>query len=139
LTVTEEGRAKRSEATDFPIQKRGGLGTLAIQSSEEAGSLVSVLEVVEDDEVMVVAAGGQVSRVMAEDVPLQGRRTRGSQIVKLAEGDRVVEVTRAYGGESGRRRLEQKEPEPEPQEPMDGEAALKAAEDAIAQFDLLNE
>ncbi len=141
LTVTEEGRAKRSEATDFPIQKRGGLGTLAIQSSEEAGSLVSVLEVVEDDEVMVVAAGGQVSRVMAEDVPLQGRRTRGSQIVKLAEGDRVVEVTRAYGGESGRKRLERKEPEPEeePQEPLDGEAALKAADDAITQFDLLNE
>ncbi len=141
LTVTEAGMAKRSEATDFPIQKRGGLGTLAIQSSEEAGSLVSVLEVVEDDEVMVVAAGGQVSRVMAEDVPLQGRRTRGSQIVKLAEGDRVVEVTRAYGAESGRKRLERKEPEPEeePQEPLDGEAVLKAADDAITQFDLLKE
>lgn len=139
LTVTEGGWAKRSEATDFPIQKRGGLGTLAIQSSEEAGSLVSALEVVEDDEVMVVAAGGQVSRIMAEEVTLQGRRTRGSQIVKLAEGDRVVEVTRAYGGESGRKSLERKKPEPEPQEPLDPEAALKAADDAITQFDLLNE
>jgi DNA gyrase subunit A len=141
LTVTEGGWAKRSEATDFPIQKRGGLGTLAIQSSAEAGSLVSVMEVVEDDEVMVVAAGGQVSRVQAEDVPLQGRRTRGTQMVKLAQGDRVVEVTRAYGGESGRKRMERKEPEPEvePQEPLDPEAALKAADNAIAQFDLLNE
>ena len=141
LTVTEGGWAKRSEATDFPIQKRGGLGTLAIQSSEEAGSLVSALEVVEDDEVMVVAAGGQVSRIMAEEVTLQGRRTRGSQIVKLAEGDRVVEVTRAYGGESGRKPLERKKPEPEeePQEPLDPEAALKAADDAITQFDLLKE
>jgi len=91
--------------------------------------------------VMVVVAGGQVSRVRAEDVALQGRRTRGIQVVKLAEGDRVVEVTRAYGGESGRRRLERKEVEPEekPQEPLDAEAALKAADDAIAQFDLLNE
>jgi len=50
--------------------------------------------VVEQDEVMLVSASGQVTRVKADSVPLQGRRTQGRRVVKLASGDRIVEVTR---------------------------------------------
>jgi len=63
--------------------------------------LVAALEVLEGDEVMIVAAGGQVSRISAGEVPAQGRRTHGGRVVDLEKGDRVVEVTRAYGGPSG--------------------------------------
>ena len=46
---------------------------------------------------MIVTAGGQVTRVAADSVPLQGRRTQGRIVVRLEAGDRVVEVTRAQG------------------------------------------
>ncbi|HSG46739.1 MAG TPA: DNA gyrase C-terminal beta-propeller domain-containing protein, partial [Longimicrobiales bacterium] len=44
-----------------------------------------------------ISAGGAVARVPASDIPLQGRRTTGKRFVKVAQGDRVVEVTRAAG------------------------------------------
>ncbi|RMH17605.1 MAG: DNA gyrase subunit A [Gemmatimonadetes bacterium] len=96
LTVTEQGYAKRTPVGEFPLQKRGGLGTLAGPSSGEGGALVSALEVLDGDEVMIVAASGQVTRVAVDDVPEQGRRTVGSRLMKVGSGDRVVEVTRAH-------------------------------------------
>jgi len=101
LTVNEDGIGKRTEVSEFPLQKRGGLGTLAIPSGDEGSPIVSVLEVMEADEVMVVTAGGQVSRAAADSVPVQGRRTQGKAIITVTSGDRVVEVTRAEGRGGG--------------------------------------
>ena len=89
---------------------------MVIPSGEDS-SLVSALEVLEGDEVMVVTAGGRVTRLLVDDVPSQGRRTQGRRLMTLKAGDRVVEVTRAYGAAGARR------------EPV--------AEDSLGQFDLL--
>jgi len=97
LTVTEDGMGKRTSVSEFPLQKRGGLGTMAMPSGAENARIVCALEVLEADRLMIVTAGGQVSQVVADSVPLQGRRTQGRRIVKLSGGDRVVEVTRGEG------------------------------------------
>ena len=98
LTITEDGWGKRTDAAEYPLQKRGGLGTLSGSSGVHGGTLVCALEVVEEDEVMLVADSGQVTRVAAEDVSVLGRRTRGNRLVGLAKGQRLVEVTRSQGG-----------------------------------------
>jgi DNA gyrase subunit A len=95
LTVTEEGWGKRTPLADFPLQKRGGLGTVISAEGAGSGPVVAALEVVEQDEVTVITAGGQVMRVTAGTAPEQGRRTRGSRLVRVAAGDRIVEVTRS--------------------------------------------
>ncbi|MED5563954.1 MAG: DNA gyrase subunit A [Gemmatimonadota bacterium] len=100
LSVTEDGKGKRTEVSDFPLQKRGGLGTMAVPTGE-ATALVSALEVLEGDEVMVVMASGQVTRFRADEVRAQGRRTQGRPLVRPAADDRVVEVTRAYSENVG--------------------------------------
>ena len=104
LTVSEDGMAKRTPVGEFPLQKRGGLGTLAVPGSGKPSAVVSALEVLPEDEVMLISAGGKVTRVGARDVPLQGRRTQGRKMVKMGGGDRLVEVTRAVGdaGPGGR-------------------------------------
>jgi DNA gyrase subunit A len=99
LTLTEDGMGKRTPVGEFPLQKRGGLGTLAVPGGERAARVVSALEVLDADEVMVITAAGQVARVAASSVPLQGRRTQGRRLLDVARGDRVVEVTRAQGGD----------------------------------------
>ena len=101
LTVTEDGLGRRTPVDEFPRQNRGGLGTRALPPGEEGGALVSALEVVGEEEVMVVSAGGNVFRVSARDVPEQHRRSRGRRIVRLPAGDRVAEVTRAPGSGGG--------------------------------------
>ncbi len=97
LTVSEDGLGKRTAVSEFPLQKRGGMGTLATPSGADASPIVCALEVLEADEVMIVTAGGQVTRAAADSVPVQGRRTQGKRMATLETGDRVVEVTRAQG------------------------------------------
>ena len=108
LSVTEDGKGKRTEVSDFPLQRRGGLGTMAVPTGEatvpgaaRGTVLVSALEVLEGDEVMVVMASGQVTRFRADEVRAQGRRTQGRPLVRPAADDRVVEVTRAYSENVG--------------------------------------
>jgi DNA gyrase subunit A len=88
---------RRTGVDEFPRQNRGGLGTLVLSGGDAAGALVSALEVVEGEDVMVVSAGGKVFRVPVDDIPQQHRRSRGRRLVSLPAGDRVVEVTRASG------------------------------------------
>jgi DNA gyrase subunit A len=95
LTVAEDGIGKRTSVEEFPLQKRGGLGTLATASGDEGSDLVSALEVVEGEEVMVVTAAGKVQRIPVSSVAVQHRRSRGRKVLALLSGDRVVEVTRA--------------------------------------------
>jgi DNA gyrase subunit A len=94
--VTEDGNGKRTAASEFPVQKRGGQGTL-VGSGGFRSPIVGALEVTPGDEVMTISAGGAVNRVPADEIPLQGRRTQGRRLVKVAAGDRIVEVTRAVG------------------------------------------
>jgi DNA gyrase subunit A len=101
LTVTEDGLAKRTPVGEFPLQKRGGLGTMALPAGGKGSRVVAALEVLPEDEVMVVSAGGRVTRVRVRDVPEQGKRTQGRRVVKVEAGDRVAQVTRAAGSGRG--------------------------------------
>jgi len=94
LTVSEDGLGRRTPVSDFPLQKRGGLGTLAVGGGRPA-PIVGALEVLEGDELVLITAGGRVERIRADAVPVQGRRTQGRRVTKLDSGDRLVEVTRA--------------------------------------------
>jgi len=101
LTISEKGMGRRTPVDEFPLQNRGGLGTLAVPSVEDGGMLVSALEVAGEEEVMVVSAGGKVFRISAASVPELHRRGKGKRIVNLVAGDRIVEVTRASALEGG--------------------------------------
>ena len=99
LTVSEDAVGKRIPVGEFPLQKRGGMGTLVTSSGGTESRVVAALEILDADMVMLISAGGQVMRVAADSIPVQGRRTQGRKVAKLAAGDRVVEVTRSQGGE----------------------------------------
>ncbi|MCI0435742.1 MAG: DNA gyrase subunit A, partial [Gemmatimonadetes bacterium] len=93
-TVTELGYAKRTPLSEYPAQKRGGLGTITLDVSDRTGPLVAAKEVLEGDELMVIAASGSATRLRAPDVPIQGRATQGKRVIQLDGADRVVDVAR---------------------------------------------
>jgi DNA gyrase subunit A len=99
LTVTESAMGKRIPVGEFPLQKRGGMGTIVSATSGAGTRVVAALEILDADEVMLISAGGKVVRVAADSIPVQGRRTQGRRIASLPAGDRVVEVTRSQGGD----------------------------------------
>jgi DNA gyrase subunit A len=92
--VTELGYAKRTPVSEYPAQKRGGLGTITLDVSAKTGPLIAAKEVLDGDELMVITAGGAAIRLNGADVPVQGRATQGKRVVSTGAGDRVVEVSR---------------------------------------------
>jgi DNA gyrase subunit A len=136
LTVSVDGMGKRTPVTDFPLQKRGGLGTLALPSGGEAGALVAAMEVLEEDTVMIASSSGEITRLDASKIPLQGRRTRGVSLVRLGPGQRVTEVTRAHRRGAARPPTEAAKPV-EDTSAENGSGAGAAANGSLGQLDLL--
>jgi DNA gyrase subunit A len=93
-TVTALGYAKRTRVNEYPVQHRGGVGTLTLDVSDKTGPLVGGKEVLPGDELMIITASGAATRVAADDIPVQGRATQGKRMLPVGAGDRVVEVAR---------------------------------------------
>ena len=99
-TLTEHGYAKRTPIRDYPVQKRGGMGTITLDVSDKSGPLVAAKEILPGDELVIISAAGAATRLSADEIPVQGRATQGKRVIQLAPGDRVVEGARA-GQEPG--------------------------------------
>lgn len=94
LTVTENGFGKRTEASQYRIQSRGGYGIFTVKRTPKTGNVVSIKTIVDDDELMVISNKGRIIRLKAADIPIQGRSTQGVRLITLEEGEKVVAVER---------------------------------------------
>lgn len=94
LVVTENGYGKRTEVDAYRVTRRGGKGILTIIANERNGRLVSIKEVVDDDELMIITRKGIVIRMPVSGISSMGRVTQGVRVVNLDEGDEVVDVAR---------------------------------------------
>ena len=94
FVVFENGLAKRTPASDYPVKGRAGLGVRVAALSERGGDLVGALIVGENDEVMVVMEKGKVVRSRVDEIRRTGRNTMGVQFAKPDRGDAIVAVAR---------------------------------------------
>ncbi len=90
LTVTENGYGKRTAVSEYKLQNRGGKGVFAIKTSERNGKVIGVLQVVDEDQVMLIANSGKVIRMPMHTVRIIGRNTQGVRLINLNEGEKVV-------------------------------------------------
>jgi DNA gyrase subunit A len=94
LTATENGFGKRTPVTEYPRYGRGGQGVISIQTTERNGQVVGAVQVAEDDEIMLITNGGTLIRTGVEEISMLGRNTQGVRLIRLGEGERLVEVER---------------------------------------------
>ncbi|MGH7336726.1 MAG: DNA gyrase C-terminal beta-propeller domain-containing protein, partial [Myxococcota bacterium] len=94
LTVTENGYGKRTPLDAYRLQRRGGQGIITIRTSERNGPVVSVAQVVDDDEVMLITDGGKVLRARVAGISTMGRATQGVRIMNLADDEKIVSMAR---------------------------------------------
>ncbi len=92
LSVTENGYGKRTRISDYRIIRRGGKGVISIKANKRNGKVVAVRIVNEPDEVMIMTAKGVMIRLPVKGISLIGRNTQGVRIIKLAKGDRVIDI-----------------------------------------------
>ncbi|MCL4721815.1 MAG: DNA gyrase subunit A, partial [Gammaproteobacteria bacterium] len=94
LTATENGFGKRTDASEFPVQGRGGQGVIAIQTSGRNGRMVGAIQVQDEDEIVLISSGGTLVRTPVADVSRQGRNTQGVRLIRIDENDRLVGLDR---------------------------------------------
>ncbi len=90
LTVTANGYGKRSQASEYRIQRRGGKGIMAIKSSARNGDIIGAKIVDDDHEVILIADTGKMIRMPLDNVRVIGRTTQGVRLINLEEGEKVV-------------------------------------------------
>ncbi|MBK8002969.1 MAG: DNA gyrase subunit A [Gemmatimonadetes bacterium] len=94
LVVSEKGFGKRSELSDYRVQKRGGKGIITMKSTDKTGALVALMEVQPEDELMLITKHGIIIRQPVEGIRVISRNTQGVRVMNLDAGDAVVDVAR---------------------------------------------
>ncbi|ATH06385.1 DNA gyrase subunit A [Halobacteriovorax marinus] len=92
LSITENGYGKRTAASQYRKQTRGGKGILAMRLTDKNGEIKQIKPVSDKDDLMVITDKGQVVRTKISGISLMGRATQGVRIIKLKEGESVVSV-----------------------------------------------
>jgi DNA gyrase subunit A len=101
LVVSEKGYGKRSELADYRVQKRGGKGIITLKKTEKTGSIVALMEVIPDDELMMITRQGVIIRLPVDGIRVIGRNTQGVRVMNLDSGDAVVDVARVVKEDEG--------------------------------------
>ena len=94
LVATGGGYAKRTPASQYPVQGRGGLGVVTARIVEARGELIGALMVGPEDEVFAITSGGGVIRTTAAEIKQSGRQTMGVRLVNLTGGQTLVAIAR---------------------------------------------
>jgi DNA gyrase subunit A len=99
FVITEKGLGKRSPYDDFSVHHRGGGGVKAQNLGERTGRLAFAGGVAPEDELFVITSRGRLVRMVASDISRLGRTATGNIVVRLDEGDAVVDVSLLQCGE----------------------------------------
>ena len=89
FTVTEKAYGKCAPCSEYRLQARGGSGIINVRCREKNGEVVSLKEVSEKDEVILVTDTGRTIRFKTKDIPIQKRGGLGVKLMDLNEDKRI--------------------------------------------------
>ncbi|RNC88626.1 MAG: DNA gyrase subunit A [Allomuricauda sp.] len=99
LVVSEHGYGKRSTIDDYRITNRGGKGVKTISITDKTGELVSIKNVGDADDLMIINKSGIAIRMSVEDLRVMGRATQGVKLINLKDGDSIAAVAKVMKDE----------------------------------------
>ena len=94
LVATEKGYGKRTDVIQYRTQKRGGKGVMTMRTTDKIGKMVSIMEVVDSDDLIVITNKGVLMRQPISKIRTIGRVTQGVRLVKLDKGSTISSITR---------------------------------------------
>lgn len=107
LIVTENGMGKRTDTSEFTLQRRGGKGLKCYKITERTGYVIGVKSVNEDHEVMLITDKGIIIQIRANDVSNIGRITMGVKIMNLDENSKIVKIAKVRDKIEGEEEIEE--------------------------------
>ncbi len=107
FTVCENGYGKRTDLDEYRDQTRGGKGIITIKTTDRNGSVVNVMQVADDHDLMVITDNGKILRVPVSGFSVIGRNTQGVRLITTEEKEKVVAVARLAEKEEDEEELEE--------------------------------
>ena len=92
LVVTENGFGKRSFASEYRLQNRGGSGVKTVNVTEKNGSLVTLSSVDDNKDLIITTNKGTIIRMHISDISVSGRNTQGVILVKLRDNNKIANI-----------------------------------------------
>ena len=114
LVATEKGFGKRTDISQYRAQKRGGKGVLTMKTTDKVGKMVTIKEVLDTDELMIITTQGVLIRQAVSKIRAIGRATQGVKLINLDKGASVASITRIISDEEKKEEQDEsdkKEPE----------------------------
>ena len=94
LTITTNGFGKKTDFADFrEMKNRGGYGVTCHKLGEKTGKLCSIACVSDEDDVMMITDSGTIIRTPVCDIPTYSRTAGGVIVMRLGEGQSLVNFT----------------------------------------------
>jgi DNA gyrase subunit A len=105
LVVSEKGLGKRTpffeideetkeEVTTYRVTNRGGKGVKTINITEKTGSLVGLLAIEEQEDLMISCKSGITIRMKVSSIREAGRATQGVKLINIEENDQIAAIAR---------------------------------------------
>ncbi|HTE52367.1 MAG TPA: DNA gyrase subunit A [Kofleriaceae bacterium] len=94
LIVCQRGYGKRTALAEYPIKNRGGMGVIAIKTSERNGPVAGVRLARDEDHLILISTEGRLIRIPVNTVPTVGRATQGVRVMRLDDDERVASIER---------------------------------------------
>ena len=94
LVVSENGYGKRSKLDDYRITNRGGKGVKTISITDKTGKLVSIKNVADGDDLMIINKSGIAIRMEVNSLRVMGRATQGVKLINLKDSDSIAAVAK---------------------------------------------
>jgi len=94
LTVCEHGHGKRTDASEYRAQRRGGKGIITIKTTERNGKVVGINKMMDDEDLMLITTLGKIIRIHGGNIPVIGRNTQGVRLIGIESEEKVCGVAR---------------------------------------------
>ncbi len=94
LVVSEKGYGKRSDLDEYRITNRGGKGVKTLNITEKTGTLVGIMDVTDNDDLMIINKTGVTIRLSVDELRVMGRATQGVRLIKLKESDTIASIAK---------------------------------------------
>ena len=109
LVLSEKGLGKRSKASEYRCQGRGGQGVKTLNITEKNGKLVALKVVHPDEDIVATTNRGMVMRTHINEISLTGRATQGVIIMRLNDKQYIASLAVIPADDEDEEVLEQTE------------------------------
>lgn len=90
MVVSENGYGKRSSVEDYRKTNRGGKGVKTLSITDKTGRLVSIKNVTDENDLMIINKSGITIRLAVSNVRVMGRATQGVRLINLTKKSDVI-------------------------------------------------